>query len=126
MVVFSFPLCLSVKLSLSRGISYNNITVIVAFSQESEFPFSTVTDSKYNRLVWEHNITNEMLFSEYTGKRHSLLLLGNSESERFVTYVRKALLRFKCLRTAFGFNEKNDLFHLFFAIINSLEWAYLF
>ena len=42
-------------------------------------PFSTVTDSKYNRLVWEHNRTNEMLFSEYTGKCHLLLLLGNSE-----------------------------------------------
>lgn len=31
--------------------SCNNITVIVSFSQESEFPFATVTDSKYNSLV---------------------------------------------------------------------------
>lgn len=41
-------------------------TVIVAFSQESDFPFSTVNFSKYNILVWEHNRTNEILFSKYT------------------------------------------------------------
>lgn len=59
--------------------SYNIITIIFAFSQESDFPFFTVTYSKYNILVWGYNRTNEMLFSEYARKCHLLSLLGNSE-----------------------------------------------
>lgn len=80
MVVFFFPLMSDFKaISLWELGSYNNITVIVGFSQESEFPFPTVIDSKYNNLVWEHTRTNKMLFSDYTGKCHLLLLLGNTK-----------------------------------------------
>lgn len=99
--------------------SYNNITVIVSFSRESEFPFSTITDSKYNSPVCEHNRTNEML-SEHIGKRHLLLLLGNPKQiQRSVVCVRKVLLKPKCLHTDFELHKKkNHLFCHFFINTN--------
>lgn len=123
-VIFFFSLLMSDFKAISSWElgSYNNITVVVSFSQESEFPFSTVTDSNYNSLVWEHNRTDKMLFSEHTGIWHLFLLLGNPKRmKRSVACVRKVLLKLKCLHTDFELHKKkNHLFCHFF--INTNLW----
>lgn len=124
MIIFSLPSCVFFKLLLHE----NSIVIIILLllvlpppPRESEFPFSTITDPKYNSLVWEHKRTNKMLFSEYTGKCHLLLLLENTKriKDLLSFLFRKVLLKLNCLHTNFGFNEKkNHFFYHFFITTN--------
>lgn len=89
--------------------SYKNITVVVFFP-EIRICIFTVTDSKYNSLVCEYNGTNEMLFSEYTGKCHCLLLLRNRIKDA-LPQLEKFHLGLS-VYSWFGFNETNDHFFI--------------